>query len=480
MALGALDWGVFRRKEAWQAFAISVVLFAVIAFTALHLFGISGNLGARGDLEPALDFEVQTLNRTGIEEGVVGPNGTFRLSEHRGEVVVIDFTSIECLNCKFIAAHIKENRAEWAALEGPHRVTIISIEAWYAQYGFTDVEEVFGNPDDYRYKPWTVGYGSDSSVYLTNNTTADIGFHYKATAPPVVYVIDHEGWIVHRHIGYEFGEDFADLDNAIIAANKGEAQNLRFGIGSADDSTFGLFVLGLLLGVLVYFSPCAFPVLPGYISYYLALGTREDELIEEGKLKGRMPRSFVIGLLAGLGMLTFFLVIGIIVYTIGRFIPLTGMLTFISYAIAVLLIILGAFMLVGGTAHLMGFVQKWIQKWQTTETDDHFTPRRNMYLYGVGYAAASIDCTAAAVLPFLAVTMALGTSATIAGMSGLMVSVVFLMTAVTSIVGAGRAAFVDFLRHATGIIKLTGAWMMMFAGIGLISFLSLGRLQLST
>ena len=49
-------------------------------------------------------------------------------------------------------------------------------------------------------------------------------------------------------------------------------------------------------------------------------------------------------------------------------------------------------MLLGVTSHVMGFVQKFVDKYSTTEDDDIFTPRRNMYLYGIGYAAASIDC----------------------------------------------------------------------------------------
>ena len=65
-----------------------------------------------------------------------------------------------------------------------------------------------------------------------------------------------------------------------------------------------------MLGVLVYFSPCAFPILPSYIGYYISLGAREEELRESGKLEGRMPGHFSVGFLSGMGMLTFFLVLG--------------------------------------------------------------------------------------------------------------------------------------------------------------------------
>jgi hypothetical protein len=57
-------------------------------------------------------------------------------------------------------------------------------------------------------------------------------------------------------------------------------------------------------------------------------------------------------------------------------------------------------------------------------------------------------------------------------MAGLILSVTTLMIAVTVLVGLGRQSMLDFLRRSTGIVKATGAWMMMFAGIGLLAYLT--------
>ena len=119
-------------------------------------------------------------------------------------------------------------------------------------------------------------------------------------------------------------------------------------------------------------------MLPGFISYYLSLGAREDELIAEEKLKSRMPNSAVIGLLAGLGMLTFFLVIGIVAAVMGEAFARSGLIHYIAIGVAVLLIVLTSMMLIGITSHLMGFVQKFVDRYSTTEADATFTPRRNM------------------------------------------------------------------------------------------------------
>ena len=91
---------------------------------------------------------------------------------------------------------------------------------------------------------------------------------------------------------------------------------------------------------------------------------------------------------------------------------LSGYLHKIAIAIAVLLIILGALMLLGWTSHLLSKVQNIIDKYQTNEdSDEVFTPRRNMYLWGIGYSAASVDCTAAAVFPFIGWLAVVGSDA---------------------------------------------------------------------
>ncbi len=214
---------------------------------------------------------------------------------------------------------------------------------------------------------------------------------YQAQAIPVVLVIDHEGYIVSKESSGTPTGGWDEFDSAVLAAADGNAEEMRFSLAEVDRSAGAIFTMGLLLGVLVYFSPCAFPILPGYISYYVGLGQREDELMEAGKLESKMPAHWILGGLAALGQLTFFAIIGFVVLGLGSIINLSGVLHYFALAVAILLIVLGAFMLTGGTAHLLGFVQKLVDKYSTTEMDDKFTPRRNMYLWGIGYSAASID-----------------------------------------------------------------------------------------
>ena len=78
-----------------------------------------------------------------------------------------------------------------------------------------------------------------------------------------------------------WGEFDSSVEKA-LTGNVSLTMDDRIAWEEPSTSFVAVFVLGMILSILVYFSPCAFPVLPGFISYYLSLGAREDDLIKEG------------------------------------------------------------------------------------------------------------------------------------------------------------------------------------------------------
>ncbi len=465
------DVGVFAEKDTWYAFVISVILFSVIATAGLSIFeSTSESFGTSDEIVQTPDFVIPTLNRTAYEANFTDENGTLQLSELRGNTVILDFMAVSCSNCHYVQEHLDKSQASYEALEGPYPVVIISIGVWWDSESFEDLNETFGSGD--RMMPWVVAVADGDDV-ITNDTITSIVAHYSAQAIPLALVIDHEGYMIHKTNTGTPSDQWASFDEAVELSVAGEAESLRGGLAKVDTSAGGIFFLGLMLGVLVYFSPCAFPILPSYIGYYISLGAREEELRENGKLEGKMPGHLAVGFLAGMGMITFFLVLGILVVGLSEVLPISLYLHNFALAIAILLFILGFFMLLGGTAHLLGWVDTHlVQRFSTTEMDDRFTPRRNMYLWGIGYAAGSIDCTAAAVIPFVGYLTVIGGSAIYTGLAGIMLSVLLLMTVVTVLVGTGREVFRQVLMKASGMIKLVGSWMMMFAGIMLTIYLT--------
>ena len=475
--LDQADWGVFKQKDTWQAFAIAIVMFGAISFAALSMFDSMDEL-FQSDAEPAPipDVVFESLNRSDVEAGLVNETGWFHLNEHRGSVIVLDLMAKDCSNCHLVQEHLEQNMDEWhATAEASGKsLKIFAYGAWYHE----SVEVLNGSGGEYTVPLYPTGFGSAEAAVLADGSTTDPVrlFTTGGTGQiPVVLIIDEEGYIIAQQATGTPIDGWAEFDGIMETAlteDISETFGSRIGWEEPETSFTAVFVLGLILSILVYFSPCAFPVLPGFISYYLSLGAREDELIEQGKLKTGMPSSFNIGVLSGLGMWTFFGIIGVVALVMGEAFAKSGIIHYIAIFIALLLIVLGSMMLLGITSHVMGFVQNLVDKYSTTESDETFTPRRNMYLYGIGYAAASIDCTAAAVLPFVIFLSTLGTSAIGFGIAGLMVGLLILMIAVTMLVGMGRQVMINFLRRATGHIKMIGSWMMIMAGVGLTIYLT--------
>jgi len=470
----SLDFSVLKEKDTWKAFVIGIILFCIIGFASLSLFGFSASIyGVSDEIEPVPDFIAPTMNRTGVDNVVTLDNGSLQLYDLRGKVVILDFMAIDCSNCHYVQEYINQNIESWQALDGEYPVVVVSIASWYDYESFEQINSTFGDSDSEKYMYWPLVNGGKDVILLENGERGDIVEYYSAQLIPLALVIDHEGYVIAKENTGTPLDGWNSFDNAIEKANIGNAEDLRFGIEKTDRSVQGVFIIGLFLGILVYFSPCAFPVLPSYITYTLNLGMREDELRENGKLIGRIPGPLMMGSYAALGQLTFFSVIGIIIFGLSEIFNLSGFLHDIAVGIACLLVILGGLMLLGWTSHILSGVQNVIDKYQTKEDNDElFTPRRNMYLWGIGYSAASVDCTAAAVFPFIGWLAVVGRTEFLFGLLGLMISVSFLMIAVTALVSMGRQAMIGYLRSSTGLIKAIGSWMMMFAGVGLLIYLT--------
>ena len=475
--LDQADWGVFKQKDTWQAFVIAVVMFGAISFAALSMFDSMDEL-FQSDAEPAPipNLVYESLNRSDVEAGYVNETGWFNLNDHRGSVIILDLMARDCSNCHLVQEHIENEMDDWqtTAQANNKSLKIFAYGAWYGE----SVEYLSESGGEYTVPLYPTGFGSTEAAVLEDGSTADPVrlFTTGGTGQiPVVLILDEEGYIIAQQATgtpIDGWEKFDGILETALTEDISETFDSRIGWEEPETSFTAVFALGLILSILVYFSPCAFPVLPGFISYYLSLGAREDDLIAEGKLKTGMPNSFNIGVLSGLGMWTFFGFIGIVALLMGEAFASSGIIHYIAIFIALLLVVLGSMMLLGITSHVMGFVQNLVDKYSTTEADDTFTPRRNMYLYGIGYAAASIDCTAAAVLPFVIFLSTLGTTAIGFGIAGLMVGLLILMIAVTMLVGMGRQVMINFLRRATGHIKMIGSWMMIMAGVGLTIYLT--------
>ena len=190
-----MDFSVFREKNTWNAFVISIILFATIAYAGLTIFGLTSTMLSTSDEATlAPDFEIETVNRTDIESPLVNETGWFKLSDHRGKVVVIDFMAHDCSGCHVVQERIENNMNSWQNRNGSYEVVIIAVGAWYEE----SLEYLNTTDSKYHVPYYATGLGSTSAV-IVNETTGergDIRVQYNAIAIPIAYVLDHEGYIV--------------------------------------------------------------------------------------------------------------------------------------------------------------------------------------------------------------------------------------------------------------------------------------------
>ncbi|MBS7622496.1 hypothetical protein KEJ39_02315 [Candidatus Bathyarchaeota archaeon] len=128
------------------------------------------------------------------------------------------------------------------------------------------------------------------------------------------------------------------------------------------------YSLAFVSGVLVLLSPCSYPLLPGYVVYYLG-----------SKISG--GRAVQGGLVCGMGLVTVFLTVGLATYSFGS--ALLKSLPSTSPVAAAVIGVLGVSMLLGINLPRI-------------PVNIHATKRGGLlgfFIYGVTYAVTSMACS---------------------------------------------------------------------------------------
>jgi len=394
-----------RALAAGAVVAVAVVILSYLAYVFLTPV----------EKSPAPDFSINDVYGT-----------PFDLSEQKGKVVLLEFTAIECTGCKLLFPKLIDIRNRY----GPELV-MVSVYT----YPFESESDV-RNHRESKGANWTFARDPGNLLAL-----------YNAAPIPKTFIIDKEGDIIFQASG-----DLAAsaLTGPIDAALKGTATS-SVSVGSAFLSGLGLGGLALMAGLVCFFSPCAFPMLPGYMTYYL-----------KGSESGTSYRKAAAGgTAAALGIFLVYGVIGLVVAAVGG--SIIPYMTVLQPVIGVILLVLGALLLLPFTFVSGRFLER-IQKAQEGR-GFHY----GLFLYGVGYGAASQACTAPVFIG--AIIAGFQTGSVLAGVGVLLVAclvALFLMIGVTLLVAGSKKAILNRLKASTGALKNLSAVVMIIAGVYLV------------
>ncbi len=416
---GILIWRKIKGLETSRIAAMGVVFLIILSLVYGALFFLTRPT----TIELAEDFQAVDTD-----------NNILNLKDFRGEVVLLDFMSISCGGCEIIAATM---------MEGVHPnydesdLEIISIDVSVAHT--PEALKAFRERKGY---PWRMAMDPGG---LVNS--------YAVSSLPTVVVIDKDGYVVNVITdAYISASGMRDMiDDAL--AERSQAIGLQ---------AVGGIVLAAFAGFATFFSPCSFPMLPGYVAYYLS---------SEAEQKNSTLRVLVSGLVSGIGIILVFLAIGIAWIAVGTAANVEDYTPILGPIVGAILIILGLLMLtnIQYQALVRPFSRLKQRIFKGRKEEGGYYPK--LLGYGVGYGAAAAACTAPLFIAVLAQSSVTGGPAgSLLILFVFSLAIVLLMVVITFMLSAFGQESVRRLSQYTDLIKKVSAVVLIVVGIYLFYY----------
>lgn len=258
-------------------------------------------------------------------------------------------------------------------------------------------------------------------------------------------------------------------------------------------ATLEAFRVGLAFtaGAVTFFAPCAYPLLPGYVAYYLAAGDDgsdgavSDGAVSDGAGRGgegdvagdldvdvdggrgsdgssaerplsiRLRRAAVVGSLASLGFFLVYAVLAGIALAVG---------TRALREISVLEVVVGAILVVLGVAMAAGRFDPTVH----VQLPERRRSPLGFVLFGVVYAVAAAGCTAPVFVGIAAFALSSGPVGAVVTLGAYAAGMAVLMIAITMLSAVGKAGILRGLSRDTGRLTRVAGALLALAGVAQI------------
>ncbi|WP_336359480.1 cytochrome c biogenesis CcdA family protein [Haladaptatus sp. ZSTT2] len=202
-------------------------------------------------------------------------------------------------------------------------------------------------------------------------------------------------------------------------------------------------------GVLTFFAPCSYPLLPGYVAYYLGTTSADERPVGT-----RLSRALVVGLLVSVG---FFLVYAALV----GLVLAVGTRAFTN--ISVLELVVGTLLILLGGAMALDRTPSFLHV--TIELPERNRSGAGFVLFGVVYAAAAAGCTAPLFIAVALSSLAAGPTTALATLGAYAAGMSLLMILVTVLAALGRQALLTRLSQNAGRVTRAAGVLLVLAGL---------------
>lgn len=349
-----------------------IVVAGTIMITGIVLMSTFYNSAFSTGKQPAPDFKLQTLD-----------DKTISLDDLDGKVIVLSLTGITCSFCEPQMREMVKVREKFVDNEG---IFFLSIN-------------IMRGDDNSIWREFKNQIGADWDFAMDNDEMCG---KFKLTSMPVIILIDEEGNIAYTHEGTllkssEFEDKINEVEEGLYAGGK--------------TFTGGSLMFAFFVGVTAFFAPCAFPLLPGFMTFQLGkIKEAEDEFEEDYDDEDYYFEAEAPGLLKGLklGIAALVGITGVMVtFALLGWVLEDSIQSIMKYYTP----ILGLIVAVLGIVFLMhiplptgnirdkivssnfynNYIKPKIDSWQgedATEGSRHL----GVMAYGAGYASASMGC----------------------------------------------------------------------------------------
>jgi len=374
-------------------------------------------------------FQAPVANQPAPAFSVTDTGGApFNLSGQKGKVVVLELTAINCPTCNIVLEELGKVHEKYQ-----DRIVMLSV--------FVSPIET-----EQQVRAYREAHGANWSFA---KDTDDLLTKYNAVQIPKVVVIDKEGGILYQTTGEVTVGGLGPYIEDALAGKTGQQT-----AGAAFIASLGLFGMAILAGVASYFSPCSFPMLPGYMTYYL----------RDSQVKESYGKAAAGGAVAGAGIMTVYGLIGIAAVLAGNIV--TQYITLLQPIIGIVLVALGIIMLTPIQFFNTG---KFTEKMQNLMQGKGYY--YGLYLYGVAYGAASQGCTAPVFIAVILIGFLSGSLLTGIGvLLAYSLTAALLMVAVTVLVAGLKKGVLAKLKSSTEKIKKASAVVLIIVGAYLIGY----------
>lgn len=230
-----------------------------------------------------------------------------------------------------------------------------------------------------------------------------------------------------------------------------------------------LLALAFSAGTATFFAPCAFPLLPGYLSYFLG-ETVSATTAADASAPGRPLVDRVRGPLARAGLVSVAASLGIVLVYVGLAGTTVALGARALADIAVLEAVVGGLFVVAGTAMAAG--------WKVSRSLVRLPKRRRsvvgFFVFGVLYAGAAAGCTAPLFVAVVARGLTAGplfgvgiAAAYAAGMSAVLAVVTGASAVGSSSVLSALSGYAERIYRTAGVLlALSGAAELYYYAYG--------------